>query len=179
MRRTSAMVGVGLWAAGCVAHPPDPPSNVPLLGRDDPAAAASGWEPLPSAPGLPGEWLLTEVNGAPYDSEVPAIEGCRIERDLALEFSRCHVRAINELAGGEHIDLVAVHGQTVFHDPPRSWQMIAPTPIAHALETSVVCDLRAADLADYQDELERAWVEELKNTYEVVVHDAVFQGLVK
>ena len=34
-----------------------------------------------------GEWLLTEVNGAPYDSEVPAIEGCRIERDLALEFS--------------------------------------------------------------------------------------------
>ena len=33
------------------------------------------------------EWLLTEVNGAPYDSEVPAIEGCRIERDLALEFS--------------------------------------------------------------------------------------------
>ena len=81
------MVGVGLWAAGCVAHPPDPSSNVPLLGRDDPASSSAGWEPLPPAPGLPGEWLLTEVNGAPYDSEVPAIEGCRIERDLALEFS--------------------------------------------------------------------------------------------
>ena len=81
------MVGVGLWAAGCVAHPPDPPSNVPLLGRDAPASSSAGWVPLPPAPGLPGEWLLTEVNGAPYDSEVPAIEGCRIERDLALEFS--------------------------------------------------------------------------------------------
>jgi 1,6-anhydro-N-acetylmuramate kinase len=40
-----------------------------------------------------------------------------------------------------------VHGQTVFHKPPVSWQMLTPSVIAHALGAPVVCDLRAADLA--------------------------------
>jgi 1,6-anhydro-N-acetylmuramate kinase len=44
-------------------------------------------------------------------------------------------------------DLVAVHGQTVFHAPPVSWQLLSAAPIAHALRVPVVFDLRAADLA--------------------------------
>ncbi len=42
--------------------------------------------------------------------------------------------------------LVCVHGQTVFHRPPLSWQLINPWPIAHRLGCPVVFDLRGADL---------------------------------
>lgn len=63
------------------------------------------------------------------------------------EFSRAHVAAIGELAGGVRPDLIAVHGQTVFHAPPLSWQLMQPAPIAAALGAPVVFDLRAADLA--------------------------------
>lgn len=44
-------------------------------------------------------------------------------------------------------DFAAAHGQTVFHAPPRSWQLLNPAPIAAALRRPVVYDLRAADLA--------------------------------
>lgn len=44
-------------------------------------------------------------------------------------------------------DLVAVHGQTVFHRPPLSWQLIEPWAIAEAMDAVVVSDLRGADLA--------------------------------
>jgi 1,6-anhydro-N-acetylmuramate kinase len=45
------------------------------------------------------------------------------------------------------IDLVCVHGQTVYHAPPLSWQLINAPVIAHELHVPVVFDLRAADLA--------------------------------
>ncbi len=66
---------------------------------------------------------------------------------LAREFALRHVDVVREAAGGERIDLIAVHGQTVFHAPPISWQLLAPAPIAEALNAPVVFDLRAADLA--------------------------------
>jgi anhydro-N-acetylmuramic acid kinase len=43
--------------------------------------------------------------------------------------------------------LISIHGQTVFHQPPLSWQLLQPAPIARALHAPVVFDLRAADLA--------------------------------
>lgn len=66
---------------------------------------------------------------------------------LARELATLHVYALHELVGEEPVDLIAVHGQTVFHHPPASWQLINPAPIAQALRTPVVFDLRAADLA--------------------------------
>ncbi len=66
---------------------------------------------------------------------------------LAHEFALLHVEALRELLAGERADLIAVHGQTVFHAPPLSWQLINAAPVAHALRTPVVFDLRAADLA--------------------------------
>lgn len=47
-----------------------------------------------------------------------------------------------------HPHLAAVHGQTVFHAPPSSWQLINPHPIARALQCPVVYDLRGADLCE-------------------------------
>jgi anhydro-N-acetylmuramic acid kinase len=61
-------------------------------------------------------------------------------------FAQLHVAAIRDLHA-ERIDLVVVHGQTVYHAPPVSWQLCAPSPISHALQVPVVYDLRAADIA--------------------------------
>ncbi len=66
---------------------------------------------------------------------------------LARDFALLHVDAVRELLSGQPADLIAVHGQTVYHAPPLSWQLFNPAPLAHALQTPVVCDLRAADLA--------------------------------
>lgn len=71
-------------------------------------------------------------------------------RDLSRvlrDFSLLHADAIRLLLHGERCDLICVHGQTVFHQPPLSWQLFQPAPLAHALRTPVVHDLRQADLA--------------------------------
>ncbi len=64
-------------------------------------------------------------------------------RDAALR----HLRLIRRLVGNRRLDLVALHGQTVFHRPPHSWQAVDPMPVAVGLNVPVVCDLRGADLA--------------------------------
>jgi len=67
---------------------------------------------------------------------------------LAWEFGRIHADLIEQVVGeDERLDLIAVHGQTVFHDPPISWQLLNPAPIAHQLGCPVVSALRQADLA--------------------------------
>ena len=66
---------------------------------------------------------------------------------LSLDFADLHAKAILELLAGERADLVCVHGQTVYHKPPHSWQLLQPAPIARAIKCPVVYDLRAADLA--------------------------------
>lgn len=59
-----------------------------------------------------------------------------------------HVERFEELrARVGQPDLVAVHGQTVFHRPPRSWQLMDPWAVAVAMDAPVVSDLRGADLA--------------------------------
>src|SRR5690606_34298498 len=55
------------------------------------------------------------------------------------------VRQLREAVGAP--DLVAVHGQTVHHEPPVSWQLVNPWPIAQYADCPVVTDLRGADLA--------------------------------
>lgn len=66
---------------------------------------------------------------------------------LARDFALLHADAGKELLAGRTPDLVCVHGQTVFHQPPVSLQLFQPAPLAHALRCPVVCDLRQADLA--------------------------------
>ena len=69
---------------------------------------------------------------------------------LATEFGELHARECLELlrsAGVARIDLASLHGQTVFHRPPVSWQLLNAHPVAAALGCDVVFDLRGADLA--------------------------------
>ncbi len=67
---------------------------------------------------------------------------------LQREFALLHLEALKPLHERHKLDLVCVHGQTVFHAPPDSWQLFQPAPLAHGLGVPVVCDLRAADLAN-------------------------------
>lgn len=67
--------------------------------------------------------------------------------ELSRQFSLRHIEAIQRVLEGSVPDLIAVHGQTVYHAPPVSWQLLTPAVIADALHAPLVFDLRAADLA--------------------------------
>jgi len=66
---------------------------------------------------------------------------------LNLDFSALHAEAIREIIGEDIADLIAVHGQTVYHAPPLTWQLLEPAIIARRLCVRVVSNLRAADVA--------------------------------
>lgn len=66
---------------------------------------------------------------------------------MAAELSKAHAEVIRETLSGLPCDLIAVHGQTVFHAPPLGWQLIEPSIIAEAVGAPVVCGLRGGDLA--------------------------------
>lgn len=68
--------------------------------------------------------------------------------ELMRDFALLHAEAVRELMRGEGVPaLVSVHGQTVFHAPPVSWQMFNGAVLAREIGAPVVFDLRAADLA--------------------------------
>ena len=68
--------------------------------------------------------------------------------ELGLRLGECYAEAVADVARIlEFADLIAVHGQTIFHRPPVSWQLINPAPIAARFKCPVVFDLRQADLA--------------------------------
>ncbi|MDP6693486.1 MAG: anhydro-N-acetylmuramic acid kinase [Phycisphaerales bacterium] len=46
----------------------------------------------------------------------------------------------------DHIDLIALHGQTIYHEPPKSLQLLNPEPIVDRFNCTVLTDPRAADL---------------------------------
>jgi 1,6-anhydro-N-acetylmuramate kinase len=68
---------------------------------------------------------------------------------LAWDFGQLHCDVIDGLTAPaqESISVICVHGQTVFHQPPISWQVMNPAPIAARFKCPVVSDLRQADLA--------------------------------
>lgn len=90
--------------------------------------------------GRTGDGLRQLAEGTPLTAEA-------ISR-LAWELGQVHARALRRLLGQGRPELVAVHGQTVFHRPPLSWQLLNPAPIADVVpQAAVVFDLRSADLA--------------------------------
>lgn len=87
--------------------------------------------------------LAQSLRDAAEQKPMPSGEMARI----ALAFGQLHAHVIAELLGEEPVDRIVVHGQTVFHVPPVSWQIINPAPIAVRFGVPVVSDLRQADLA--------------------------------
>ncbi|MBL8763637.1 MAG: anhydro-N-acetylmuramic acid kinase [Phycisphaerae bacterium] len=87
--------------------------------------------------------LATRLRTLAEDRPVPASAAAR----AALELALLHAEAVTSLLGSDRADLICVHGQTIHHAPPVSWQLIQPAPIARAAGAPVVYDLRQADLA--------------------------------
>lgn len=69
----------------------------------------------------------------------------------ALELGEAHAAAVARMierhVRAGRVELVALHGQTVHHRPPASWQLINPWPVVRSAGVPVVFDLRGADLA--------------------------------
>jgi 1,6-anhydro-N-acetylmuramate kinase len=93
-------------------------------------------EPFPAG-------LRDRLRGAAEQRAMTAGEFAR----LAYDFGLFHATTIAAALAGRPADLAVVHGQTVFHGPPVSWQLLQPAPIAAALRCPVLFDLRQADLA--------------------------------
>jgi anhydro-N-acetylmuramic acid kinase len=94
--------------------------------------------------GAPGAQLRQLAGQEPMSARAIA--------QLTREFALLHVEALRELLNGAGApsakpDLVCIHGQTVYHLPPVSWQLFNPAPLVQALGVPVVFDLRSADLA--------------------------------
>ena len=64
----------------------------------------------------------------------------------ATDLGRACVSTITGMEAAADCDLAGVHGQTVFHRPPYSLQLLDPAPLAAALNCPTMYDFRSADL---------------------------------
>lgn len=94
-----------------------------------------------------GSWplgaLADDLRRVAAQEPMPAGEFARIAR----AFGELHARALDELCSGAGVqpDLAVLHGQTVFHAPPLTWQLLDPWPVAARLGCRVRYDLRSAN----------------------------------
>ncbi len=68
-------------------------------------------------------------------------------RLVARDLGEAHRAVIEGLLGDETPDLIVMHGQTVLHAPPLSWQVVDPWPVASRFGCRVVSDLRSRSIA--------------------------------
>jgi len=67
---------------------------------------------------------------------------------LSWDFALLNVAALEHLLIHQPTpSRIVIHGQTIYHQPPYSWQLINPAPIAARFRCPVIYDLRQADLA--------------------------------
>lgn len=66
---------------------------------------------------------------------------------LAYEVGNCYRSAVISLLNGTVPDLIVLHGQTVYHHPPYSLQLVNPWLVAQETRGVILYDLRGADLA--------------------------------
>ncbi len=94
---------------------------------------------------LPLGAIANDLRAIAAQTPLPAQEFARISR----AFGELHALAIDELCSdaGVQPDLAVLHGQTVFHAPPLTWQLLDPWPVAVRLSCRVRYDLRSANVA--------------------------------
>jgi anhydro-N-acetylmuramic acid kinase len=72
----------------------------------------------------------------------------RAAREISLEYATAIRAALKEARfGANELIAIAAHGQTLFHDPPDTIQLIDPALIAAQVGATVVSDFRRADCA--------------------------------
>ncbi len=97
------------------------------------------------------EWKHLPWSDREKDTWLRACRGEKLSAEvwvrLAESAAQHHLQAIRSLPSYEKAELVVVHGQTVFHRPPYSWQLASLPTLAQSLNKDIVGDLRGADLA--------------------------------
>lgn len=100
------------------------------------------------------DWQVLRHKEAPFPAElrtqiIRTLKSQTTTRDLALlhhALGRFYAQAAADFKG--QVDLVASHGQTVWHEPPHATlQLGEPAYLAEALGVPVVSDFRPSDLA--------------------------------
>ncbi|KAB8166496.1 anhydro-N-acetylmuramic acid kinase [Streptomyces sp. 3MP-14] len=127
-----------------LAFAPDP-------DEPDGAAEAVVLRPLGTVSDPLPDPLRAELAGALPPAATTLERVCRLDTELGRLFGRVAARAVAEVAGGR-ADLVASHGQTVFHwvEGPRALgtlQLGGAAWIAEATGLPVVSDFRTRDIA--------------------------------
>jgi 1,6-anhydro-N-acetylmuramate kinase len=89
--------------------------------------------------------IAEDLRRVASQTAMTAKEFTRINR----AFGELHADALEAVCSdaGVQPDLAVLHGQTVFHAPPLSWQLIDPWPTATRLHCRVRYDLRSANIA--------------------------------
>jgi len=91
--------------------------------------------------------LADRLRALASGTPAPPIDVLRAARALGELHAEAVARLLEQCEHGP-IDLVAAHGQTIWHAPDEnlSWQLFDPWPIVRRLKVPVVCDLRQSDL---------------------------------
>lgn len=121
-------------------------------------AVLANFSGRPSRP----RWRILERSALPYPPQlrealVAAGQGQPLRASDVLELAEAltevHVLAAHRCDPKHAAQLVGCHGQTLWHRPPSaerqggSWQLLRAPTLAQRLQTPVVFDFRAADLA--------------------------------
>lgn len=96
--------------------------------------------PFPHA--LRAKVLRLAEGGAASPAEI-----CEIEQQLGSFFADSCLQYLSERNSRDAICGIGLHGQTVWHEPPRTWQMGDANIIATRTGAPVVADFRRMDLA--------------------------------
>ncbi len=87
--------------------------------------------------------LLRAMEGEP----LPAAEFSRLHWQLGAIYANCIQKTVAQ-HGSKKLDLIGLHGQTIFHEAPRAtWQIGESAVLRECLNVPVVHDFRPADLA--------------------------------
>lgn len=94
------------------------------------------------------DWMKQAVYGMRQSGGTDLRSLARVTRDASLLYAR----AITEVIAGAglspaDVSAVAAHGQTIYHDPPCTIQLLDPSLIAAETKCVVVSDFRRADCA--------------------------------
>jgi anhydro-N-acetylmuramic acid kinase len=114
-----------------------------VRGRAFPQMKLLGHSGFPYPPQL-REDLLRAMEGA----ALPAAEWSRLHWRLGEVYAECVEKAAAELGLARQLDMVGLHGQTVFHDAGKTtWQIGEAAVVRERLGVPVVSDFRPADVA--------------------------------
>ncbi|MBU3741583.1 MAG: anhydro-N-acetylmuramic acid kinase [Candidatus Kapabacteria bacterium] len=105
--------------------------------------------------GSPERIVLDAFSTSPYPSDLrerirSAIEEPMSAADvlrLDMALAHAYADAVRLVADNRRVDLIGMHGQTLWHEPPTgTWQAGSATALAALLNVAVVADMRTTDV---------------------------------